>query len=302
MQENKFKCYMWHQYKEDSYNPHSFYKNMFIEDIRAGILPIKLSRNKDSTKVIIEGNESNSEIFKTILNSFNRRYETNSIEKLVKYTIESIATDISWNGKAMYEIYQTDKNISFINLFSDKFIDLKFFYIQIPPKKSNFPYKIINKKHIWEISIPKKLEKKYSYKKILSSIDKFDSLMPKPFKERLDNGDISSLNYNRKEYREKQYLYVNNLTSDWGWNQRITIDDITTEFFNNYKYLKFKLSQAIFREHIINELNILFKKFNLDISIKIEGIATSKDCENQIEKYKKNEISFESIFNLDYED
>ena len=43
---------LWHQYKEDSYNPHSFYKNMFIEDVRAGILPIKLSRNKDSTKVI----------------------------------------------------------------------------------------------------------------------------------------------------------------------------------------------------------------------------------------------------------
>ena len=146
----------------------------------------------------------------------------------------------------------------------------------------------------------KKIRKKYSYKRILSSIDRFDSLMPKPFREKLYSGNANYYNYDSKKYKEKQFLYVNDLTSDWGWNQRSMSDDVTTEFFKNYKYLKFDLSQAIFREHIVNELNTLLKRLNLNVSIKIEGIASSKDYEKQIEKYIKNEIDFDDVFSLNY--
>lgn len=300
MQENKLKSYMWHEYEKDSYDDNSFYKNMFMEDVRLGILPIKLNRHEDTTRVIIEGEDSDSKIFKDILNSFNRQSNTYNTEELVKYVIEGIAIDISWYGEAIYEIYQENNDIRMVNLLADKFINLKFFYIQIPPKKNCLPYRIIKEKYIWKISIPKKLEKKYSYKRILSSIDRFDSLMPKPFREKLYSGNANYYNYDSKKYKEKQFLYVNDLTSDWGWNQRSMSDDVTTEFFKNYKYLKFDLSQAIFREHIVNELNTLLKRLNLNVSIKIEGIASSKDYEKQIEKYIKNEIDFDDVFSLNY--
>lgn len=300
MQENKFKCYMPNEYDGYSYNSSSFYKHMFIEDVSRGIIPIKLNQEEDKTKIIIDGNDSDSAKLKTILNSFKRNSETTNIEKLAEYAIENIATNISWYGTAIYEIYQeNDNELKFINLIPDKFIDLNFFYIQIPPKKNRLPYKFIKKTDIWKISIPKELQRKYSYKRILSSIDKFDSLIPKPLQDNLLNGNNESFKYDSKKYREKQFLYVNNLTSDWGWNQRIMRDEFTTEFFTNYKYLKFKLSKALFREHIIKELNKLFKSLEIEVSIKIEGILFSKDYEKQIQKYISNEIGYEDIFTLD---
>jgi len=301
MQENKFKCYMAHEYDIDLYDYSSLYKNMFIEDVRQGIIPIKLNQEEDKTKIIIDGDDSDSTKLKTILNSFNHNSETTHIEKLAKYAIESIASEISWYGTAIYEIYQkNDDELKFINLIPDKFINLKFFYIQIPPKKNRLSYKFIKKTDIWEISIPKELQKNYSYKRILSSIDKFDSDMPKPLKDNLLNGNNEFFKYDSKKYIEKQFLYVNNLTSDWGWHQRNMSEELTTEFLRNYKYLKFYLSQALFREHIIKELNKLFKSLEMEVSITIEGIPSSKDYEKQIRKYISHEIGYEDVFKFNY--
>jgi len=302
MQENKFKCYMWHEYKRSSNNKRSFYKNMFIQDIVTGILPIKLNYEEDHITAIVEGEEKESDILKTILNSFTRNSESYDMNRLVKYAIEGIAQEISWSGDAIYEIYRENgKEIKFISLVPDKFINLFFFYIQIPPKDKPFSYRFINKKSIWKISIPKSLQRKYSYKSILSSIDKFDSIMPKAFKNELYGGSNSYFNYDTTKYKEKQFLYINDLTSEWGWNQRSMSDDVLTEFFKNYKYLKFHLAQAIFRDHILNELNNLFKSINLKISIRLEGVASPKDHEEHIKKYLKNEVGYEEIFDINQE-
>lgn len=304
MQENKLKCYLPHEYSSSSYDNNSFYKNMFIDDVATGIIPIKLNRDEDTIEITIDADEKDLKLVKSILNSFNTYSETYDVKELAEYAIESIARDISWYGDAIYEIYEVhkddEKQIRFIGLTPDKFIDLKFFYIQIPPKeegKKLLP-KFIANKSLWKISIPKNLQNIYSYKRILSSIDKFDSLMPKAFQDDLHNGKNNYYNYDTKKYREKQFLYVNDLTSEWGWNQRSMSDELTTEFYKNYKYIKFNLSQAIFREHIVNELNNLFKKFNLEVSIKIEGLATSKDYEQHIEKYINNDIGYDNVFNV----
>lgn len=299
MQKNKLKYYMPYEYSRNSYDGSSFYKSMFVEDIKNGIIPIRLNGDEDTIKITIDADEKDLKLMKSILSSFNEYSETYNIEKLVKYAIKGIARDILWHGDAIYEIHEEhendEKQIKFINLIAEKFVDLKFFYIQIPPQKS-LPYKFVNKKLLWKISIPKELQKKYSYKRILSSIDKFDSSMPKTFKDDLYNGNNNYYNYDSKEYRKKQFLYVNELTSEWGWNQRNTSGEYTTEFFGNYKYLKFKLSKAIFREHIINELNTLFKKLDLKASINTEGALSSMGCKELITKYINNEIEYDDIF------
>lgn len=304
MQENKLKSYLPHEYSRSSYDNSSFYKKMFVDDVATGIIPIRLNKDEDTIKITIDADKKDLKLVASILNSFNRHSRMHNTKELVKYAIESIARDISWYGDAIYEIYEVhnsdEKQIRFISLVPDKFFDFKFFYMQLPPKnkdKKLLP-KFIANKSLWKISIPKNLQNIYSYKRILSSINKFDSLMPKAFKDNLYNGNNNYYNYDSKKYREKQFLYVNDLTSEWGWNQRSMSDELTTEFYKNYKYIKFNLSQAIFREHIVNELNNLFKKLNLEASIKIEGLATSKDYEQHIEKYISNDIGYDNVFDV----
>ena len=297
MQETKPICYLPHEYESGLYE-HSFYKHMFIEDISHRILPYSL--RDDDFEGIINCSEDDLPYIKKVLNCFSDYSENHDISRIVTDAIRGLARDISWSGKAIYEIYGEQNEIRFIPLKSDSFIDMKFFELQLPPKKANkkLPLKFIKKKYLWKISIPKELQRMYIYKNILSSIDKFDSSMPKVFKDRLYNGDTGYGNFDLDKYKEKQFLYVNDLTREWGWNQRSMGTDMTTEFFKNFKQIKFDASCTILREHIINELNKLFIKLNKKASIEIKGIPSSKDYEIHLNKYVKNEVNYDNIFDI----
>ena len=302
MQEKKPKCYMPYEYmNESNYNESTPYKHMFIEDITNRIIPISLRRDDDNCKATIECNNNDLDLIKSILNSFSDHEENYNINNLVKRAIEGITRNIAWYGESIYEIYKiSDEEIKLISLRSTNFTDLKFFYIQKPPKNTEekLPPKLISNKLLWKISIPPELQKNCSYKKILSSIDLFDSSMPKTMKNDLYQGNSLS-NYDTKKYEEKRFLFVNELTKDWNWDQRKwTSNDYTTEFFNHYKRLKFQLALTIFREHVVTELNNLFRRLEINAKINIEGLFSSKEYEECIKKYLNDEILYKDIFSF----
>lgn len=301
MPEKKPKCYMPHEYiNESNYAESTPYKHMFIEDIKNRIIPISL-RREDNCKATIKCSDNDLDSVKSILNSFNDYEEKYNINELVIKVIESITKGIASHGESIYEIYKiSDNEIKFIRLRSHNFIDLKLFHIQIPPKKTDerlLP-KFISNKSLWKISIPQELQKNYSYKRILSSIDSFDFLMPKSMRDDLYQGNNLS-RYDTKKYAEKRFLFVNDLTKDWNWDQRKwTSNDYTTEFFNHYKRLKFQLAVTKFREHIIIELNKLFIRLGINARINLEGLFSSKEYEECIKKYLNDEIQYKDIFNF----
>ncbi len=300
VQDKKPKCYLPYEYMNKSNHHRAFYKRMFMEDIANKIIPISLRRNEDKFKVIIDCEEDNLDLVKNILNSFTRtRKEQYNIRRLVKNIIEEIARNIVWYGESIYEICKvSDTDIKMVGLIPRNFIDFKFFYIQLPPKNSEkklYP-KIVSNKLLWKIEIPKVLQKNYSFKTILSRIDQFDSFMPKSMKNDFYQGYNLST-YNQQKYEEKCFLFVNDLTSDWGWDQRQwTSNSKTTEFCNIYKRLKFQYSIAIFREHIISELNNLLTRLEIDAKIKLEGLISSDEYKDCVEKYINAQITYKEVF------
>lgn len=302
MQERLLKCYLPHDYYEDNYyEGSSLYKHMFTEDICNRIIPVSLRRDEDNCNVILEYNEKDLNLIESILNNFSQYGNKYRIDELVKGAIEGICRNITWYGESIYEIYkESEDKIKIISLIPTSFIDLKFFYIQRPPKNKGEKLlpKLINSKLLWKISLPKELERNYSFKTILSSIDQFDSHMPKTMKDDLYQGNSLS-SYNLNKYEEKRFLFINDLTRDWGWDQRKwTSNDDTTEFFLNYKRFKFKAALTIFRNHIISELNNLFLRIGIKAKIKIEGLLTFEDYENYIEQYLNGNLSHKEAYKI----
>ena len=305
MQNKKPKCYLPHEYiYNSSGSKHSFYKTMFIEDIMNKIIPISLERNKYDCKAVLDCNENDLILIKNILNSFNRRHgEEHNINRLILNIIKEIVRNIVWYGESIYEICKvSDNNIKMVELIPNNFFDFKFFYIQMPPKKNNkilYP-KIITNKLLWTISVPKILEKNYSFKTILLQIDQFDSFMPKAMKNDLyKNNNTSSYDY--KKYDEKCFIFVNDLTRDWGWDQRQwTSNSKTTEFYNIYKQIKFRYSISILREHIIFELNNLFFRLGINAKIKLENVITQNEYKEKLENFLKGQITYDEIIKFLY--
>lgn len=305
MQEKNPKCYLPHEYINNSnYTESSFYKNMFIEDIINRIIPISLKRNENDCNATLDCNEEDLDLIKNILNSFNRTYrEEYDISRLILNTIQEIARNTLWYGESIYEIYKLSVNdIKIIGLIPSSFIDLKFFYIQKAPKheeKMLYP-RIIQNKLLWRMSIPKILQKNYSFKTVLSHIDQFDSFMPKSIKNDFYQGN-NIPEYDHKEYARKRFLYVNELTKDWGWDQRQwTSNDKTTELFNLYKRLKFQGSIAIFSEHIVSELNNLFFKLEINAKIKLENMISSNEYKEKMKTFLNGQLSYNEIIEFLY--
>ena len=277
---------------------------MFIEDIMNKIIPISLERNKYDCKAVLDCNENDLILIKNILNSFNRRHgEEHNINRLILNIIKEIVRNIVWYGESIYEICKvSDNNIKMVELIPNNFFDFKFFYIQMPPKKNNkilYP-KIITNKLLWTISVPKILEKNYSFKTILSQIDQFDSFMPKAMKNDLYKNNNTSL-YDYKKYDEKCFVFVNDLTRDWGWDQRQwTSNSKTTEFYNKYKQIKFRYSISILREHIIFELNNLFPRLGIEAKIKLENVITQNEYKEKLENFLKGKITYDEIMKFLY--
>ncbi|MFY4842494.1 hypothetical protein ACOTWI_09185 [Aliarcobacter butzleri] len=305
MQNKKPKCYLPYEYIYNSNGTkHSFYKTMFIEDVMNKIIPISFERNKDNSKTILHCNKNDLNLIKNVLNSFNiRQGKEDNINKLILNTIKEIARNIAWYGESMYEICKvSDNDIRVVGLIPNNFFDFKFFYIQMPPKRKNnfLSPKIINNKYLWKVSVPKILEKNYSLKTILSRIDQFDSFMPKAMKNDLyKNNDTSSYDY--KKYDEKCFVFVNDLTRDWGWDQRQwTSNSKTTEFYNMYKQIKFKYSISILREHVIFELNNLFFRLGIEAKIKLENIPSSNEYKEKIENFLNGQLSYNKMMEFLY--
>lgn len=305
MQNKKTKCYLPHEYIYDSDKiKHSPYKTMFIEDIMNNIIPISLEGNKDDCKAILDCNENDLNLIKSILNSFNRTYkEEHNTNRLILNTVKEIVRNICWYGESMYEISKlSDSDIRLVGLIPNNFFDFKFFYIQIPPKKNNnFLYpKIIKNKYLWKISVPKTLQKKYSFKTILSRIDQFDSLIPKVIQNDLYKSNNIS-NYDYKKYNEECFIYVNDLTRYWGWDQRQwTSNSKTNEFWNIYKRIKFRYSMSIFRDHIVCELNNLFFRLGIDVTIKLENMITQDEYKEKLGNFLKGKITYDEIIKFLY--
>ncbi|MCG3658321.1 hypothetical protein [Aliarcobacter butzleri] len=305
MQSKKPKCYLPHEYIYNSNGTkHSFYKTMFIEDIMNKIIPISFERNKDDSKTVLHCNENDLNLIKNVLNSFNiRQGKEDNINKLILNTIKEIVRNIAWYGESMHEICKvSDNDIRVVGLIPNNFFDFKFFYIQMPPKrKNNFLYlKVINNKYLWKVSVPKTLEKNYSFKTILSRIDRFDSFMPKAMKNDLyKNNDTSSYDY--KKYDEKCFIFVNDLTRDWGWDQRQwTSNSKTTEFYNMYKQINFRYSISILREHVVFELNNLFFRLGIEAKIKLENIPSSNEYKEKIENFLNGQLSYNEMMEFLY--
>ena len=68
-----------------------------------------------------------------------------------------------------------------------------------------------------------------------------------------------------------------------------------TEFYTFYQDLKFYWAKTVLREHIVKELNCLFKKLDIKSEINITGIPTSKEILNFKNEFRRGEKNYDDF-------
>lgn len=86
------------------------------------------------------------------------------------------------------------------------------------------------------------------------------------------------------------------VTAKWGWDRRDHSDRNTTEFYRFYRMLKFKWAQAVLREHILAELNELFSRLNMEVTLAIRGLISSQEIEAIRSRMLNGDVSFAEAY------
>ncbi len=287
----------------------NIFKSMFSEDIYLSIVPIGgYSRRHTNFKVFFESeNKEHITIAKKLCMSLGRshyrsHYRSQNEKKILCDAIDNIAQNISQEGIAYYEIvYDKDdeKNPILYGFSSIRLIRTPFRYFQIVPKSD---YSIMKKRinilkvsSIWTITPPNSLGGSSSLRKTLIKLSKINPFGSTPKKD--INELVHQKGYNIKQYEKTLRILINKLTKKWGWNKRSMDVKDTTEFYSFYKLITFKYSQALLREHILDELNKLLLRLGVNCEVKIMGIPNSTDLNDLKNDLIEGKATFEDINN-----
>jgi hypothetical protein len=275
---------------------------MFAQDIYTAIMPIggTSERCKDFS-VHFEGAET--EIQRAItLTSTLSEHERHDVTRLVCDAVQQVAMHLAWQGNAVYEIIKDE-------LEGDKFILHGFttqrlyripgYYVQWLPQEELQYFKkrfvIVPAKDIWDISMPPVLGGHAGYRRVLSRLKRYDQMGPKFWRDDMEKG-VQDKNYEFQRYVIKHEVYITRVTGLWGWNRRDYTQDNCTEFYTFYKLISFKWAQAVLRNHIISEINLLLLRLGISAQIVVTGLPSSEDILSIRQKLIEGKIDFEQVY------
>ena len=259
---------------------------MFVEDVWLAVMPIRgESRLAPNFSVEIRGNPDHETRAIAILKSLCSRDgdSRSSFERLLSASVGDLAHKLAAAGRAVHEIIRDEENGEAYQLYGFTFHRLfRAFgrYIQMIPKADrklwNKARVIIPTQDIWDIAMPKELGGCRGYRKILKKLARFQNITPSFFTEELRKQGFPEY-YTPERYVRETTFFVAKITAQWGWDQRDNNLQNLTEFYWFYKRLTLKWAQACLREHIVNELNQLFQRLDIEVEIVVKGLPTAQD-------------------------
>jgi len=271
--------------------------HMFIEDIQLDIMPIGGRSRQKNFLVEFKGKKTECDKATEIIRELGKIKAYDNRE-IVCDAVNNIVRNLVWDGQAYYEIIKDKKQVYIKSFTSKNLYKLFGYYLQIIPKADrtiwNRKFSFANQSIVWEIVIPKSLGGVKKYQKLLKQMSRYDNLGPDFYRENLNSGLIEK-DFDFMKYRRNNKIYIDSATKNWGWNGRNWTQDRCTEFYTFYRMLNFKYAQSLLREHVIDQINCLFKRLSIKCKLKIKGLPTSKKILKIRKKMEIGELSFNDV-------
>ena len=263
------------------------------EELHLGVLPIG-GRALGGRNFDIELTGSDDAKAKDILQSI-ERVSRSSFCELVCDIVNNIAQNLTYFGSVRYEIVVQNTGFSLHYIPQKSFYSIGMWGVQLVPKrqrehvKKRFIFK--SKKHIWDLSFPEPICSKSRYGKVLRKLAKYTELMPRNIQQ--DEIFEADLGFDGTSFNRQTKIYIYKALKDIGGAQRETNLTYVNEYYLINRMIRLNLSKALLREHIINQLNFLFSKLNIDSKIVVKGLPSSDAIRNVLRELGAGEIGLD---------
>lgn len=281
---------------------------MFVQDMYQGIMPYTRMQT-DGPQFTARIEPENEHLENLIINSLDRRGYRHQLTDTISNFIIEAAHSIFIYGLVAYEIvYETNaygkvNRFEFVTIYPPSVKKIFGNFFQVIPWRVARQLHVktglrkIPKHKILYIEFPKRLGGKKTLKKILKRLAKLSKeLVPKFHMEAMEKNQ--NIGFDLNMYVREKYIEKGQLTKEFGWHQRKIPDNEILEYYSIHRRLKFALSQAVVREHIVSKINELLKGplFNTDGKIIMEKILTSDQIMSELELLQKGPIEFTTLY------
>jgi hypothetical protein len=272
--------------------------HMFWEDIRTEISPF---RPRPEFKFEFLGSEKDVGIGRSLISLFSSRAFRTDTESVCE-ALRQIVSDMGYEGSANYEILKergTHRPIRLLSFSRQRLISTPFGCIQVVPQADvlNVGKRItfIPKSYVWTIEMPKALGGARVFRKIISTLGRFEYIGPKFWMRQLRNPELGSY-FSHSEYGDRYWNFQIQTTRIWRWNFRTQFENNATEFYSLLRGVEFRISIAILREHLVQEINGLFKHLGLQCQLMMTGAPTPDDLRRARRDFISNAMPFHEVY------
>jgi hypothetical protein len=279
---------------------HSF---LFIRDLPLGIMPMGHRIDKRSWSVSLDpATPDMTDWIATLLDV--SRFSRHGLARAVKAFIEEIARELAYNGETYYEIVTQDSGspppTHLLSLPFGPIRTRRGSFLQEVPDSDREPGEPAEIESpaakMVRLTLPEALGTPEEHRALLRELVKLSTSMPKFALESPELGRDSG--YDFAAHHRAQEVAIERAMAKWGTVPSVRRLKGTTEYFFIVRTLQFARSQALIREHIIHELNLLLRRLGVERTISVSGLPAAEAITATMERLERGETDFKSAMEV----
>lgn len=292
---------------------------MFIEDVRLYVMPIggeSRTRPDFSIELVPDSPVARSIITYAFAPRDYYYHKYSEVTKAVSGFIQESAFTLAYEGVLYYEVAKGEwptgavepREIENGSCFKEAFkplyipgrvIRLANRYLQIVPPaewtRTGKKIAAIPASDVWSLRIPSELGGPRKHRILLKTLVRASTPLPDFVSEAMKGlSEISD--FSLSSFHRQQHLIVASESASWGWPARDLWGESTLQYFYYYRHLRFALSMAILREHIIASINGLLDRVGFPSRLVLKGLPTPSEIKGYMEKLEKGEMTLDDAW------
>ncbi|MDP7322243.1 MAG: hypothetical protein QF441_16690 [Bacteriovoracaceae bacterium] len=268
---------------------------MFVNDFGKSIAPIggkRLNQKNFSYNIIGNNKDKGIDLLKSLARHKNGRTDT----ELCCDVINHLASTLFYFGDYHYLYTKIDDEYKLVSLEQRGLFKVLNFFVQLVPKAERNKFKSValfdTSKNIIRFRVSDNKIQTMVYKFMLKLLAKTSDVTPKFFLENPMNNDA---NFNVANYTRIKSIFISILTYKYSWPQRSLDTEHITEYYLVHRHMKYCAKKAQIRVFILEQLNSMFTKLEVDAKIVEQGLPVESEIIQSLGEMQRGEISINTF-------
>jgi hypothetical protein len=272
---------------------------LFVRDLPLGIMPYRTSDEDDFVVSLEPTNDEVSAWLMRLLDISGHRPW--NLEEMLSDFVREVVGSLAYAGELHLEIVpsategaQSLPNVELVPLPLGHVMKVANRYVQLVPSYSRAElgrrYVAIPADKIWGLRLPRTLGSPRRHRGMLCRLADVSDVIPDFALSPTMGSDIPGWDFQASRFATD--AEVENLTKHWGSIPSLQRIDGTTEFYFFARTLQFRRSEALIRQRIIDDINALLQRLDVQSQLRVSGLPTSEQIAQLIRGLEGGEIDF----------